>query len=164
MTNVHGPHPWCYLYLVPLSISLIIPMVQLWSSGSPTYRPPVAALQLKLPPCPYSGVALDGGPHKGKNVHCRCPWRYIRRFPFSYFLINPMEQVRRSGPPTYRPPDAGLQLKIPPGPAFRWPWGGSPQRKKCTLSLPLALHPTSPFLFFFVNPHGSITRERITDL
>ena len=72
MTISHCRDPWRYLYLYFLSIYLIIYMVQLWSSGSPTYRPPTTALQLQLPPT-LSVEASVGVSVRVTNVHCRDP-------------------------------------------------------------------------------------------
>ena len=116
VTLSHCRDPWRYLCLFPLSISLIIHMVQVKTSGSPTYRSPAAALQLQLPPHPFSGGLFRGRSQRVTNVECRDPWRYLYLFPLSISLIIHMVQVWSSGFPTYRSPTPALQLQLPPHP------------------------------------------------
>jgi hypothetical protein len=103
VTNVHCIHLWRYFYPHSVYISLIIPMVQLSSSGSPTYRPLPPLLQLHLPPIPLQWGPLWVGSQRVTNVHCIHLWRYFYPHSVSISLIIPMVQLSSSGSPTYRP-------------------------------------------------------------
>ena len=164
MTNVHCLHLWRYVCPYLLSFSLIIPMVQLWISGSPTYGPLPPLLQLHLPPHPYIRGLCRGWSQRVTNVHCIHFWCYLYLFPLSISLIIPMVQLWISRSPTYGPLTPLLQLQLPPHPYSGDLCGGGAQGDKCTLYSPLALRLSISFVYFFDNPHGTAMDQRIPDL